>query len=370
MKSNYREDLDSTPVDDDVVQTMPFKASSFSLDDDAADRFYSDGVYSNDVQHHAIQQFEVDESNVAPGIVSRIYDAAAVAKVSKLFDVTVHDVLCRLRRACFPHLAMFVPPVVPAPEPAVAAAAPLSEDESAGSSDDAFETSVALPAISDEEGSGNVANVTSVESTRPFNLNPDLYGFVWVPVSLVLATAMGSSVYTLLRAVVTRQDVFHGATMSSVDFGALVACASGVSFFVIAGPLCVVALKRYVNDPEESTIPFALCVCGYSLAPLIPGVLLSAVVRGRWVWLVLGLCVLSSCGCALRNLWPKTSYFPAFLRADGEGVDGLEACETPDVATFGTMPTLTRRLTPLWWLRFGVACSYLIAGLLLKLRFF
>lgn len=334
------------------VAAMSHTLSTFSLEDEAADRFYGNGVYVSDAPQvpRVVEQFEVDESDVTPGLTHRAYNAADISKYTNLFDVTVSDVVFRLKRACFPCASMFDPPAVPVHT----AAEPDAEDaDGASRSDEGFATPV-----------------DSVGYVVPLSTEADLYGAIWIPVSLILATAMGSNMYMLLSAVVKRKDVFHEATMSSVDFSGLVACASGVSLFVFLGSLSIFAMKRYWSDPEQCSLSFALCVFGYSLAPVVPGVLLCSVLRGSWTWFVIFVCVSASCACALRNFWRKANFFPSFLRVEAEAGADLEETDAPDLAAFGTMRTVLVTPLAVWWLRIGVVFIYLFAGFALKLRFF
>lgn len=96
------------------------------------------------------------------------------------------------------------------------------------------------------------------------------------------------------------------------------------------------------------------------MAPLVPAVLLSAVMQGWWTWLVIGLGVLCSLVTVLRNLWPETDFVPAALIVDGE-----EVIESEIVRNVGRQTRVK-----LWWLRASVCGGHVLAGLALKLRFF
>lgn len=106
--------------------------------------------------------------------------------------------------------------------------------------------------------------------------------------------------------------------------------------------------------------PSNVSPCPFSLSPLVPAVLLSAVVRGWWTWLVIGLAVLCSLVTVLRNLWPETDFVPAALKV------GREITAESDANHNIGQQTRVK----LWWLRSCVIGGHLLAGLLLKLRFF
>jgi hypothetical protein len=347
---------------------METKDSSFSLDDSAADRFYSggDNAYATAQRGTEVERLDVDESGVRTGFAARALEHADVSRYTTLFQVTGSDVVGRVVRASLPYRRILEPP--PSPPALPTTRRTVEEDSGADERSDeehAVEDNqeVASPFSPSSSTRDDARPVTSVESAKPFNTNPDLYGATWVPVTLILATSMGSTCVALLRSVVSRQDVFHGARLSSLDFTVLVTAAAGVTSFIAAASICVLTLKRYVNDGEDVSLPLVLCVYGYSMAPLIPAVLLSPVLSASPSSLVLCVAVVLSTVTVLRNLWPNTEFVPDFLRARG-AEDGESAGQANAVGR------QQHQRSPLWWLRFGVAAAHLLAGLALKVRFF
>lgn len=352
--------------------------SSFTLDDEAADSFYEsgNGTYLSQTAKTAgpavnnsggIEQFEVDNSAVS-SLAYKAYEYTDASRYTSLFDVNVSDVTGRICRASFPFLLGGILSPPPAPKPAPH---PPVLEESTGHSEelgeilsDGEDELLPVPAASPE------AVVTSVESCLPFNDKPDLYGPVWLSFTLIIAVSAGANAYAVLQSILRGHDPLSASRLSGTDFYNFATAASYVWTFLAFSCTAVVVLKRYLKDPESCTTAKVVCVYGYSLAPLVPAVLLCAL-SNSLCWVSLGISACISATTVLINLWPKTSFMPAFLRMQEADTRENEGSEVP-AASYGS-PSVTDGWfgrSPVFWLRFGVVWCHMLAGFILKLRFF
>lgn len=245
-------------------------ASSFSLDDEAADQFFTESPYQEPVprlssfqQSSPVEQFEVDDSQTS--YVARAYAYADLRRYTNLFEVSAADVYSRCLRASFPYCGLFVPPPSPDQSSAEESDSSSDEDEEAGWGQSEFEgggDSTQLRNLPPTQAS-RASNLQSMASPEPFNTEPDLYGATWVPVTLILATSMGSNAYEMIRSVISGQDAYHGTRLAALDFSGLVSAASGVAGFVSSSSIAVYLLKPYLGDPETVSLAYTFCVYGY-----------------------------------------------------------------------------------------------------------
>lgn len=241
--------------------SVSMASSSFCLDDDAAERFFAENAHQAPAsasvkspsfeRSSPIAQFEVDDS--ATSYLNRAYAYADLRRYVCLFEVSAADVYSRCLRASVPYCGLFVPPLP---------AAPAHSPGSSGGNIDNIEGSGWVTGTGSDDGASSDA-MPSVASPEPFNTEPDLYGAIWLPITLALATSMGSQMYALIRSVISGKDAYHGTRLATVDFSGLVSATSGVGVFVVFSSVGVYVLKPYLGDPETANLSYIACVYGY-----------------------------------------------------------------------------------------------------------
>lgn len=241
-------------------------SSSFCLDDDAAEQFFTENAYQAPAsacvkspsfeRSSPIVQFEVDDSETS--YLTRAYAYADLRRYVCLFEVSAADVYSRCLRASVPYCGLFVPPPPAAPAHLPDSSSGDREDSgwvTGNGSDDGAQTR--------RQGVPSSDPMPSVASPEPFNTEPDLYGAIWLPITLALATSMGSQMYALIRSVISGKDAYHGTRLATIDFSGLVSATSGVGAFVVFSSVGVYVLKPYLGDPEAASLSYIACVYGY-----------------------------------------------------------------------------------------------------------
>jgi hypothetical protein len=352
--------------------------SSFSLDDEAkesVETFYNteadeewDGYVTS--QPGFTAQFETqvrEEQGHVPVTRDRFafLKYADLSRYTNLFCVTVDDVLGRVLRACIPYRGLLDPPPPPPPPASPLSPEPRSESDLEADAEELDENVETLTVQCHLE-QAPTAPVTSVESRKPFNDKEDLYGPFWLSTTLILTIAVASNLSALVRSVTSQQDPLRGhlSTLSAIDFRNMVHAASLIYTYIVVASVGIAAAKRYVSDSSVSTVPYTVCVYGYATAPLIPAVWICAVGDNALSWFALFVAAALSAWTIIRNLWPDTRLFP--FGRNPEFDDRMESAQgygAPVGGVRGTRP-------PQWWLKCAAALTHILAGLLLKLRFF
>jgi Yip1 domain len=353
--------------------------SSFSLDDEtkeSVETFYNteagdewDGYVTS--QAGFSSQFETAVCEEQQGHVPVATDRLSflkytdLSRYTNLFSVTVDDVLGRVLRACIPYRGLLDPP--PPPLEPVSPLSPEHRSESDLEADtEEFDENVEHLTVQRPLERQPTAQVTSVESQKPFNNKEDLYGPFWLSTTLILSIAVASNLSALVRSVTSQQDPVRGhlSTLSAIDFRNMVHAASWIYTYIIAASVGIAAAKRYISDSSVSTVVYTVCVYGYATAPLIPAVWICAVGDNALSWFALSVVAALSAWTIVRNLWPGTGLFP-FGRNPGVGdpIDGAQSLGAPVGGALAGRP-------PQWWLKCATAFTHVLAGLLLKIRFF
>lgn len=190
------------------------------------------------------------------------------------------------------------------------------------------------------------------------------YAPIWISTTLILSIAISANLSTLLWSVAARQDVFHGATLRAIDFSNLVQASSAVYSYVIIMTIAVVIGKRYIQDGSNGAPVVVTCIFGYSLAPLVPGSFLCAILPTIFSWVILIVATLISSCTVATNLWPDMINLSSASRS--ENVD--EASESSAIDNI-PLVSLGPWQSPTWWLRVGVVVTHVLFGMFLKFRF-
>ena len=199
--------------------------------------------------------------------------------------------------------------------------------------------------------------------------SPDLYGPFWLTTTLILSLAVSSNLYELLKNL-AYQSEHHPQTSSSlhkytaVDFENLLQAAVVFYTYVVVVSVIVWLGKKYFKggDVGESGsrermggLVYVGCVYGYSMAPLIPAVVVSSVGNAVVSWISLVVAFGLSGVFVFRNLWTN--------REGGEE----EEVGREDGGSGGTVAveSVGRR-----HLRFGSVFAHCLLGIVVKFRFF
>lgn len=199
-------------------------------------------------------------------------------------------------------------------------------------SDNAFRLAYRDTNTSSSEGAGEAAsntiqNNSSTSSTTPSSSGkgPDLYGPVWITLTLVFFVAVTSNMSLYIHHHKTNKSVIdEGGIAAEVewdyDINQLLHAMWILYSFSIGLPTLFYFVLRLVGVNNLS-LPDLVCFYGYSLVPYLP-VAWLCIVPYSWVqWLVLGVATVLSGMLVLRNV--VGSILESSSNGSG-GVSGLQ----------------------------------------------
>lgn len=129
--------------------------------------------------------------------------------------------------------------------------------------------------------------------------NPDLYGPIWVSLTLVVTTSVSSNVASYLETAGQSKDFWH------TDYTRVSFASTAIMVYMFLVPLVLWAVLKYRKVESRYSLLETLCLYGYSLAVYVPISILWAVHLTwlRWTLVVVGA---SLSGCVLvTTLWPS-----------------------------------------------------------------
>nr|XP_037287578.1 protein YIPF2-like isoform X1 [Rhipicephalus microplus] len=129
--------------------------------------------------------------------------------------------------------------------------------------------------------------------------NPDLYGPIWVGLTLVVTTSVSSNVASYLETAGQTKDFWH------TDYTRVSFASTAILVYMFVVPLVLWAVLKYRQVESRYSLLETLCLYGYSLAVYVPISILWAVHLTwlRWMLVVVGA---SLSGCVLvTTLWPS-----------------------------------------------------------------
>ncbi|XP_075527458.1 protein YIPF1 isoform X5 [Dermacentor variabilis] len=129
--------------------------------------------------------------------------------------------------------------------------------------------------------------------------NPDLYGPIWVGLTLVVTTSVSSNVASYLETAGQSKDFWH------TDYTRVSFASTAIMVYMFMVPLVLWAVLKYRKVESRYSLLETLCLYGYSLAIYVPISILWAVHLTwlRWTLVVVGA---SLSGCVLvTTLWPS-----------------------------------------------------------------
>ncbi|XP_054931522.1 protein YIPF1 isoform X2 [Dermacentor andersoni] len=129
--------------------------------------------------------------------------------------------------------------------------------------------------------------------------NPDLYGPIWVGLTLVVTTSVSSNVASYLETAGQSKDFWH------TDYTRVSFASTAITVYMFLVPLVLWAVLKYRKVESRYSLLETLCLYGYSLAIYVPISILWAVHLTwlRWTLVVVGA---SLSGCVLvTTLWPS-----------------------------------------------------------------
>ncbi|XP_049274901.1 protein YIPF1 isoform X2 [Rhipicephalus sanguineus] len=129
--------------------------------------------------------------------------------------------------------------------------------------------------------------------------NPDLYGPIWVGLTLVVTTSVSSNVASYLETAGQTKDFWH------TDYTRVSFASTAIMVYMFMVPLVLWAMLKYRQVESRYSLLETLCLYGYSLAVYVPISILWAVHLTwlRWTLVVVGA---SLSGCVLvTTLWPS-----------------------------------------------------------------
>ena len=161
-----------------------------------------------------------------------------------------------------------------------------------------------------------VGNPQADSSTK----GPDLYGPLWITLTLVFVLAMTSN---MVAARHSHKHSNSAETVFEYDIVHLLRATSIVTTFAWLVPtmLCVACACLGLSGDNVPSWPMWMCVYGYSLTPFIPACLLLSVwPLGILIWIYLGLATAASGLLVVRNLCgPLLLLQPSAPDASGAG---------------------------------------------------
>ncbi|XP_064477267.1 protein YIPF1-like isoform X2 [Ornithodoros turicata] len=129
--------------------------------------------------------------------------------------------------------------------------------------------------------------------------NPDLYGPVWVGVTLIVTTSVSSNVANYLESVGETKHFWH------TDYTRVSFASSAILLYIFLVPLILWAGLKYRSIETRFTLIETLCLYGYSLSIYVPISILWAVHLTwlRWTLMIFG--ALMSGIVLISSLWPS-----------------------------------------------------------------
>ncbi len=129
---------------------------------------------------------------------------------------------------------------------------------------------------------------------------PDLYGPVWVSITLVFVIGVTSNFASYLSSA----RVVPGATTAWVyDFSLVTTAALVIAAYVVGAPVLVWALLRYLGAPPRP-VTSIVSIYGYALVAFIPAAFLCMTPSPAANWVFISLACAVSAVTLARNLVP------------------------------------------------------------------
>lgn len=134
---------------------------------------------------------------------------------------------------------------------------------------------------------------------RKIRPNPDLYGPIWVGLTLIVTTSVSSNVASYLQTAGQSKHIWH------TDYTRVSFAATTIVLYISLVPLVLWAMLKYRKVESRYSLLETLCLYGYSLSIYVPISILWAVELWwlRWLLMTVG-CVLSGL-VLVATLWPS-----------------------------------------------------------------
>ncbi|XP_077549974.1 protein YIPF1 isoform X2 [Haemaphysalis longicornis] len=134
---------------------------------------------------------------------------------------------------------------------------------------------------------------------RKIRPNPDLYGPIWVGLTLIVTTSVSSNVASYLQTAGQSKHFWH------TDYTRVSFAATTIVLYIFLVPLVLWAMLKYRKVESRYSLLETLCLYGYSLSIYVPISILWAVELWwlRWLLMTVG-CVLSGL-VLVATLWPS-----------------------------------------------------------------
>lgn len=129
--------------------------------------------------------------------------------------------------------------------------------------------------------------------------NPDLYGPIWIGLTLVVTTSVSSNVASYLETAGQNKDFWH------TDYTRVSFASTAIMVYMFLVPLVLWAVLKYRQVESRYSLLETLCLYGYSLAVYVPISILWAVHLAwlRWLLVVVGATL--SGWVLVATLWPS-----------------------------------------------------------------
>lgn len=174
---------------------------------------------------------------------------------------------------------------------------------------------------------------------RKIRPNPDLYGPIWVGLTLIVTTSVSSNVASYLQTAGQSKHFWH------TDYTRVSFAATTIVLYIFLVPLVLWAMLKYRKVESRYSLLETLCLYGYSLSIYVPISILWAVELWWLRWLLMTI------GCMLSGVVLVATLWPAF-RDDSRKVrlqdNSRKLFHVAQAVEFCTMVILERSLMPVW----------------------
>lgn len=134
---------------------------------------------------------------------------------------------------------------------------------------------------------------------RNIRPNPDLYGPVWVGLTLIVTTSVSSNVASYLQTAGQSKHFWH------TDYTRVSFAATAILLYMFLVPLVLWAVLKYRRVESRYSLLETLCLYGYSLSIYVPISILWAVELWWLRWLLMSVGALLSGLVLVSTLWPS-----------------------------------------------------------------